>query len=118
MVVQKALNNLREGPKEDKVAAAGVIAVSVVVILLVAWAIFFFRNIQNVVPVNESGEVQAGTDISSVTDAQQIQNMNSNATELLQQMSVDATSPQTQMQEPSLQLQGGTSQFGSASTTY
>ncbi len=45
MVVQKAINNLKGGPKEDKVAVASGIAVSVVIILLAAWAIFFFRGI-------------------------------------------------------------------------
>ena len=46
MVVQKVINNLKDGPKEDKIAVASGIAIAVVVILLVAWAIFFFPNIQ------------------------------------------------------------------------
>lgn len=46
-MVQQALNNLKQGPKEDKVAVAGSIAVSVVVVLLAAWAIFFLRGLRN-----------------------------------------------------------------------
>ena len=45
MVIQKAVNNLKEGPKEDKVAVASGIAMSVVIILLVGWAFFFLRNL-------------------------------------------------------------------------
>lgn len=55
MVIQKAVNNLKEGPKEDKVAVASGIAISVVVVLLVAWAIFFFRGL-----AKDSQNVQLG----------------------------------------------------------
>ena len=47
MVVQKAINNLRERPKEERSAVAGGIAVAVVIILFLAWAILFFKRIQD-----------------------------------------------------------------------
>ena len=57
--VGSKLNTLKQGPKEDKVAVASGIAVSVVVVLLVAWAIFFFRGIQQgTQSVNLSGGAQ------------------------------------------------------------
>lgn len=118
MVVQKTIDNLKQGPKEDKVAVAGGIAISVVAILLIAWALFFFRNIQRVVPTNVSGEVQIAPDAPSVTDAPQTPSIYLRTTDPLQQMGVDAATSQTQTQPDMQQLQGGTSQFGSASTTY
>ncbi len=68
MVVQKAINNLKEGPKEDKVAVAGGIAVSVVAVLLIAWAIFFFRSIQGGTSntTDESRPTRADTAASQV----------------------------------------------------
>ena len=72
MVVQKAINNLKAGPKEDKVAVASGIAVSVVVVLLVAWAILFFRNIQRgAQQVNLGGGAQEQFNFTSVREAQQ-----------------------------------------------
>ena len=37
----KAIENLKSGPRDDKVAVASGIAISVVAVLLVGWAIFF-----------------------------------------------------------------------------
>jgi hypothetical protein len=46
MAMDKAVDGLKNGPKEDKVVVAGGIAVAVVVVLLAAWAIYFFQKIQ------------------------------------------------------------------------
>ena len=66
------LNNLKGGPKEDKVAVASGIAVSVVVVLLAAWAIYFFHNIQKgAQEINLSGGARDQFNFTSVTEAQQ-----------------------------------------------
>lgn len=46
MVLQKAVDNLKEKPHDEKKAVAGGIAIAVVVILLVGWGFLFLRNIQ------------------------------------------------------------------------
>lgn len=46
MVVQKALDNLKDKPHEEKKVVAGGIAIAVVVVLLIGWAFMFLRNIQ------------------------------------------------------------------------
>lgn len=71
MVVQKTINNLKERPKEERAVVAGGIAVSLVIVLLVAWAIFFFRSVQrNSEQLNLSAGTQDGFNFSSVRDAQ------------------------------------------------
>lgn len=71
MVVQKALNNLKEGSKEDKTAVAGGIAVSVVVVLLAGWALYFFHNIQKgTQKVQLGGGAQDQFNFTNVTEAQ------------------------------------------------
>ena len=101
MVVQKAINNLKEGPKEDKVAVASGIAISVVAVLLVAWAIYFFHNIQKgSQEVNLSGGAQDQFNFSSVKDAQQqLQQAYSNTADDLRKLRDDAVSAQMQFQQ-------------------
>ena len=72
MVLKKAVNNLKQGPKEDKVAVASGIAISVVVVLLVAWAIFFFRGLaRGSHTIQLGGGVQDEFNFTSVKEAQQ-----------------------------------------------
>jgi hypothetical protein len=72
-MVQKTFNNLKQnGSKEDKVAVASGVAVSVVVVLLLLWAIFFFRNIRNgSQQLQLSGGAQDQFNFSGVKEAQQ-----------------------------------------------
>ncbi len=123
MVVQKTINNLKEGPKEDKVAVAGGIAISIVAVLLVAWAIFFFRNIaKGNQQLNLSGGAQDQFNFSSVKEAQQqLQQQYSSSTEEYQQLPNDAVSQQMQFQQQTGVQEtqgGGTDQFGTQNTTY
>ena len=123
MVVQKAIDNLKTGPKDDKVAVASGIAVSVVVILLVAWAIFFFRNIQKgSQQLNLSGGAQDEFNFSSVKEAQQqLQQQYSDSTQEFQQLRNDAVSQQMQFQQQTgvQEMQGsGGDQFGTQNPNY
>jgi hypothetical protein len=47
VVVQKTIDNLKERSKDERQVVAGGVAVTVVVILLVGWAVLFFKRIQN-----------------------------------------------------------------------
>lgn len=123
MVVQKAINNLKAGPKEDKVAVASGIAISFVVILLIAWAIFFFRGIaKGTQQLDLSGGAQDEFNFSSVKQAQeQLKQQYSNSTEDYQQLRDDAASQQMQygQQADTQQTQGsGSDQFGSPGSNY
>lgn len=122
MVVQKALNNLKEhGSKDDKVAVASGIAVSVVLVLLAAWAIYFFHKIQKgSQDLNLSGAADQ-FNFDTVTQAQkdlQVQ-LGTNQDELTQirEQSLQGGAD-TQMQAQQMQIQGqegggGAGQFGS-----
>jgi hypothetical protein len=46
MVIQNAINNVKEKPHEEKKAVATSIAVGVVIVLLVGWGFLFLRKIQ------------------------------------------------------------------------
>lgn len=123
MVVQKAFNNLKEnGSKDDKVAVASGVAITLVVVLLFAWAIFFFRGIrdgsQN---INLSGGVQDQFNFQSVTEAQQQlkQEFGSPQQDLQNIRDQSAQSNNGQMQTQPMQIQGNTNdQFGTGSKTY
>ena len=123
MVVQKAINNLKDGPKDDKVAVASGIAISVVVVLLAAWAIFFFRGIQkNANQLNLSGGAQDEFNFSSVKEAQEkLKQEYSNTAEEFMQLRNDAAAGQVQGQQQT-DVQGqqgsGADQFGTQNTTY
>ncbi len=117
MVVQKAIDNLKSGPKDDKVAVASGVAISVVVVLMAAWAIFFFRNIQkNSQQLNLSGGAQDEFNFSSVKEAQEkLKKEYSNTADEFLQLRNDAASSQMQFQQQTNvpQTQGsGADQFG------
>lgn len=117
MVVQKTIDNLKSGPKDDKVAAASGVAISVVVVLFAAWAIFFFRNIQkNSRQLNLSGGAQDEFNFTSVKEAQErLKQEYSNSTEEFQQLRDAAASQEMQFQQQTSVQQtgsGGADQFG------
>ena len=115
--MQKAIDNLKAGPKEDKVAVASGIAVSVVVVLLAAWAIYFFHNLQRVPQsLDLSGGAQDQFNFTNITEAQkQLQQEFGNQSQELrniQQQSADGGNG-GQMQTQPMQVQGaGGDQFG------
>jgi len=123
MVVQKAISNLKQGPKDDKIAVASGIAISVVVVLLAAWAIFFFRGVQkNANQLNLSGGAQDEFNFSSVREAQEkLKQEYSNTADEFLQLRNEAASQEMQFQQQTGVQQtqsGGADQFGTQNTTY
>ena len=122
MAVQKAFNNLKQnGSKDDKVAVASGIAVSLVVVLLGAWAIFFFRGLRNGSQnLNLSAGAQDQFNFQNVTEAQQqLQQQLSAQSQQDAQNQATQGSDSGQMQAQPMQVQGNTNdQFGTGSPTY
>lgn len=46
MVIQKAVDSMKDKPKDDKKAVAGGIAIALVVILFFGWAFLFLKKLQ------------------------------------------------------------------------
>ena len=120
MAIQKTISDLKEGPKEDKVAVASGIAVTVVVVLLAGWAIFFLRSIANGSQnLQLGGSAQDQFNFTSVTQAQQqlqqIYGSSTQQNDLIQIRNESAQqNAQVQQQTQMQQIQGsGTDQFGS-----
>lgn len=71
MVVQKTIDNLKDRPKDERKVVAGGIAITVIVVLLIGWAILFFKRIQSgSQEVNFESGVQDEFNFSSTRDAQ------------------------------------------------
>lgn len=121
-MLQKTLDNLKDKPKDDKVAVASGIAVSVVVILFVGWAIFFFRNIQkNSQNLNfTSGTGQSGFDFTSTKDAQaQLQKQRGSGASDLEEIREQSAGGSTLMQEQTtVDVSGSADQFGTPDSGY
>lgn len=71
MVVQKTLNNLKNRPKDERVAVASGTAILVVLILFIGWAYFFLKKIQSGQLINISSGAQDKFNFTSVREAQE-----------------------------------------------
>jgi len=72
MVIQKAIDNLKDKPKDDRKAVAGGVAIVVVVVLFLGWAFIFFKNIQRGAQLQQlGGGAQDEFNFSSVKQAQE-----------------------------------------------
>jgi hypothetical protein len=71
MVVQKTLNNLKERPKDERVAVASGTAIFVVFILFIGWAYFFLKQIQSGQLTDISSGAQDKFNFTSVQQAQE-----------------------------------------------
>jgi hypothetical protein len=117
MVVQKTIDNLKDRPKDERKVVAGGVAIAVIAILLIGWAVLFLRNIQNgTQQVSFDAGAQNEFNPSNVTEAQQqikLQNQNGN-TDDLYRIRDDAAAQQVQgsQQFQTQQTQGGTDAFG------
>lgn len=117
MVLQKAVNNLKQGSKDDKVAVASGIAVTVVLVLLAGWAIFFLRGIASGQHnLQLGGGAQAQFNPSATNDAQQqLQQDFSSSTDQFQDIYNQSAAGNNggAMQTQQMQVQGaGGDQFG------
>jgi len=72
MVLQKTVENLKGRPKDERKAVAGSAAMLIVAILLVGWAILFFKKIKRTDLQAESaaGSLQGSFDLSQITETQ------------------------------------------------
>lgn len=72
MALPKSVDKLKnEGSKDDKVAVASSIAVTVVIVLFIGWGIFFLRNLaRHSQAVDLSAGAQDQFNFQSVKDAQ------------------------------------------------
>jgi len=119
-MVQQTINNLKERPKDERKTVAGGIAIMVIVVLMAAWMILFFKKIQ-------SGSQQVNLDFgaqnefnpSAVQQAQKtIQNSNGQTPDDLYNIRNDAAASQIQDQQQTTRQQqtGGTDAFGKPSS--
>ncbi len=99
MVVQRTINNLKERPKDERKAVASFIAIGLIVILLIAWAIVFFRRIQSGVQNFQTSEATTSTTVQTTQDPQN---------------TFDATQQNTQIQDQG----SATVQLGSTTPQY
>ncbi len=122
MVVQKTIGNLKDRPKDERKVVAGGIAIFVISVLLIAWAILFFRRIQ-------SGQLQVNLDSGAQNEfnptatqqaQQQINQSNGQTPEDLYNIRNDAAAQQAggQQQLQIQQVGQGTDQFGNKTSTY
>jgi hypothetical protein len=71
MVIQRAVDNLKEKPKDDKKAVAGGIAIMIMAILFFGWAFMFVKKIQRgTTELQFGGTAQDDFNFSNVRQAQ------------------------------------------------
>lgn len=51
MALLNAVNNLKERPRDEKKVIAGGVAIAVIIVLFLTWAVLFFKKIQNTEPI-------------------------------------------------------------------
>ena len=122
MVVQKTINNLKDRPKDERKVVAGGIAIFVISVLLIAWAIFFFKRIQSgQQQVNLDSGAQNEFNPTGTQQAQrEIEQQNGQTPEDLYNIRNDAAANQLNGQQQ-LQIQqvgGNTDQFGNPTSSY
>lgn len=96
MVLEKTVDNLKDRSKDERQVVAGGIAVTVVVVLLVGWAVIFFKRIQSgSQQVNFESGAQEEFNFSATREAQQaIQNSQGTGGEDLSRLRYDAAANQ------------------------
>lgn len=116
MVLQKTVDNLKERSKDERQVVAGGVAVTVVAILLVGWAVLFFKRVQSgSQQINFDSGAQDEFNFSATREAQQaIQNYDAQSAEDLYRLRDDAAANQLRgEQQIYLQEIGGSDdQFG------
>lgn len=72
MVIQKAIDGMKDKPKDDKKAVAGGIAVAVVIVLLIGWSILFLKKLQRGdadLQIQGAGQEFLGEDVRAAQEA-------------------------------------------------
>lgn len=110
MALQHKLDNLKQGPKEDKVAVASGAAISVVIVLLVAWGIYFLHKIKSGSQQLDLGSTaQNQFNLDNVTQAQQqLEQQFGSPTQGLQDAHAQTLQDSAEMQTQQMQIQGQT----------
>ena len=120
MAGPSAIDKLKDKPKDQRVAIAEGFAITVVVILMVAWAVFFFKKIQNGTQnVQLGGGAQDQFNFSSVKEAQdQLKNTYGDVNKDLQELRSEAQSSGQTAQQQTVQTgdSGSTNQFSNPTT--
>lgn len=113
MVIQKAVDNLKDKSKDEKTVVASGIAVGVVVILLAAWGFMFVKKMQKGTQLDLRGSRPSEFDFESVREAQQqlTQDFQQGAEEL-RAIRDSAVSNQIQTDIQTGEEEVGGSQFG------
>jgi len=121
MVVQKTIDNLKGRPKDERVAVAGGVAVTVMIILFLGWAIYFFHEIRSgaVKPTFQGAGQQFDAEglqqAQAALDQEKTQG-SADLTTLPDQAAQQQIGAQQQMQV--VQQSGGTDQFGNSNSGY
>ena len=70
-MLQRTIDNLKERPKEERVAFAGSVAIGAIVILFLGWVLFFVTSFHKA-PIAESTlpDAQSASAVSAVPDFQ------------------------------------------------
>lgn len=115
MALNKAVNNLKQRPEEDKKAIAGGIAIAVVSVLLIAWVFLFLKRIQSgEQKIELGGGIPSEFDFSSLKEAQeQLQKVYYDTTGELRELRDSAASQQAPVLDVAPPESGG-SQFDSS----
>ncbi len=118
MVLQKAVDNLKDKSKEEKTAVAGGIAIGVVVILLVGWGFLFVKKLQKSTQLDLGGGRPAEFDFESVKQAQQQLKQNfQQSSEELRAIRESAVSNQIQTEVQTGSETSDENQFGAPDST-
>jgi hypothetical protein len=117
MVLQNAVDNVKDKPHEEKKAVATSIAVGVVVVLLVGWGFLFLRKIQRgSLPTLEGSAVpQDQIDAAFVRETQQqINQFYQSSQDQLREIRDTAAQNEadTGYTSESVEVRGGADQFG------
>lgn len=118
MVVQKTIDNLKDRPHDERKVVAGGVAITVVVVLLAAWAFMFVKRIQSgQQQINLDSGAQDEFNFSATKKAQQeIQaQQQASGQEDLSNLRYDAAGNQIQQGTTMQQSGSGPDQFGNTS---